>query len=143
MKAKINQVITALLELEAKGCHAVFFESGNGLFRARIFKGEAHEEKILYQRVINPTCEPDRLDELQGFIENLNSHITTVPFPCYKQEFVKGEKSGKWQKCKPSFEVGDNATQSMLIDGSGYYINDPDNGMQYFVDMKQAGITDK
>jgi hypothetical protein len=36
-----------------------------------------------------------------------------------------------------SIKYGDNATQSMLIDGSGYYIDDPDNGMQYFVDMKQ------
>jgi S-adenosylmethionine hydrolase len=24
----------------------------------------------------------------------------------------------------------------MLIDGSGYYISDPDNGLLYFVDMK-------
>jgi hypothetical protein len=103
------------MELEGKGCHAVFFEYGNGLFRARIFRGEAHEEKVLYQRVINPTREPAELDKLQGFIENLDNHITTVPYPCYKREFVKGEKSGQWEKCKSSFEVGDNATQSMLI----------------------------
>jgi hypothetical protein len=143
MKAKINQIITALQELEAKGCHAVFFEYGNGLFRVRIFRGEAHEEKAVYQRVINPTREPAELDTLLGFIENLNNHITTVPFPCHKQEFVKGKKSSEWQKCKPSFEVGDNATQSMLIDGSGYYIDDPENEVQYFVDMKPVNETDK
>jgi hypothetical protein len=67
----------------------------------------------------------------------------TVLFPCHKQEFVKGEKSGQWEKCESSFEVGDNATKSMLIDGSGYYIDDPDNGVQYFVDMKPTGETDK
>ena len=70
-------------------------------------------------------------------------NTTEIQFPCYKQEFVKGKKSGEWQKCKPSFVVGDNATQSMLIDGSGYYINDPDNAVQYFVDMKQENETDK
>jgi hypothetical protein len=31
----------------------------------------------------------------------------------------------------------------MLIDGSGYYIDDPDNGLQYFVDMKQSSETEK
>jgi hypothetical protein len=67
----------------------------------------------------------------------------TVLFPCYKQEFVNGKKSGQWEKCNPSFEVGDNATQSMLIDGSGYYIDDPDNAVQYFADMKQVSEADK
>ncbi len=143
MKAKINQIITALLELEAKGCHAVFFEYGNGLFRARIFRGEAHEEKVLYQRVINPAREPDELDKFQGFIENLKEHIMTIVYPCYKREFIKGEKAGKWEKTGSTIEFGDNATQSMLIDGSGYYIDAPDNAVQYFVDMKQVSETDK
>jgi hypothetical protein len=143
MKTTVNQIFTALAELESKGCHAVFFEYGNGLFRVRIFRGKAHEERAVYQRVINPTCEPAELDTLLDFIKNLDNRITTVPYPCYKQEFVKGKKSGKWEKCKPVFEVGENATQSMLIDGSGYYIDDPDNDMQYFVDMKQVSETDK
>ncbi len=66
-----------------------------------------------------------------------------IQFPCYKREFIQGEKAGEWQKTTSTIEYGDNATQSMLIDGSGYYINDPDNGLQYFVDMKQENKTDK
>jgi hypothetical protein len=58
MKTKIIRIFTALVELEAKGCHTVFFEYGNGLFRVRIFKGEAINEKAVYQRVINPTRKP-------------------------------------------------------------------------------------
>ncbi|GHV16173.1 hypothetical protein FACS1894169_09470 [Bacteroidia bacterium] len=143
MKTKIIQIFTALVELEAKGCHAVFFEYGNGLFRVRIFKGEAINEKVVCQKVINPTREPAGLDELLNFIENLKNHITATVFQCYKREFVKGEKAGKWEKTKSVFEFGDNATSEMLIDGSGYYITDPDNGLQYFIDMKQAGETEK
>jgi hypothetical protein len=113
------------------------------LFRVRIFKGEAINEKVVYQRVINPTREPAGLNELLDFIENLKNHITATVFQCYKREFVKGEKAGKWEKNGSSFEFGDNATSEMLADGSGYYITDPDNGLQYFVDMKQAGEAEK
>jgi hypothetical protein len=70
-------------------------------------------------------------------IKNSNdNHVKTTSFQCYKREFVKGEKAGKWEKTVPVIEFGENATQAMLIDGSGYYIDDPDNGLQYFVDMK-------
>jgi hypothetical protein len=134
MKTKVSQIITALMELETKGCHSVNFEYGNGLFRVRIYK--VASEKIVYERTVNTTEEQARLDELSGFIENLKLHVKTTLHLCYKREFIKGEKSGEWEKTKPAFEFGENAMQSMLIDGSGYYIDDPDNGLQYFVDMK-------
>ncbi|GHU79429.1 hypothetical protein FACS1894145_3560 [Bacteroidia bacterium] len=70
------------------------------MFRVRIFKGEAINEKIVCQRVINPTREPAGLDELLNFIENLKNHITATVFQCYKRDFVKGEKAGKWEKTK-------------------------------------------
>ncbi len=67
----------------------------------------------------------------------------TTLFPCYKREFIKGERAGKWEKTGSTIKYGDNATQSILIDGSGYYIDDPNNAVQYFVDMKQVSETDK
>jgi hypothetical protein len=63
-----------------------------------------------------------------------NVKITT--FRCYQRKFVKGEKPSEWIEILPVIEYGDNATQSMLIDGSGCYIDDPDNDMQYFVDYE-------
>jgi hypothetical protein len=51
-------------------------------------------------------------------------------------------KAGEWEKTKSIIELGDNATESMLEDGSGYYLDDPDNGMQYFVNYKQLSETD-
>jgi hypothetical protein len=71
----------------------------------------------------------------------MNTKVT--PFPCYKRKFIKGVEAGKWKKIDPTIEYGDNATQSMLIDGSGYCIDDPDNDRQYFVDMKPTSETDK
>ena len=139
MEAKINQVITAIMELEAKGCHRVSFEYGNGLFRVRIFRAES--EQVVYEKTVNIIEEQDGLDELYGKIEDMKHHVTKTVFQCYRQEFVTGKRSGKWEKTKPIIEFGENATQSMLIDGSGYYINDPDNGLLYFVDMKQASET--
>jgi hypothetical protein len=70
-------------------------------------------------------------------------NITTTVFQCYKREFTKGVKSGAWEKTRPVIEYGDNAISAMLIDGSGYYIDDPDNGLQYFVDMKQLSEMNK
>jgi hypothetical protein len=68
-------------------------------------------------------------------------NVRITPFQCYKREFVTGEKSGEWTKILPVIQFGDNATSAMLMDGSGYYIDDPDNGMQYFVDMKHSSET--
>ena len=137
----VNQIITALYELEAKGCHRTFFEYGGGLIRVRIFKGET--EKIVYEKTSNLTEEQEALTKVLNCINDIKYHIKTTSFQCYKREFVMGVKSGKWEKTKPVIECGDNATQSMLIDGSGYYIDDPDNGLQYFVDMKQLSETNK
>jgi hypothetical protein len=136
-ETKINPIITALMELEAKGCHRVFFEYGNGLFSIKIFRNEVSRENIVYERTINPEQEQAGLDEVSGFVDNLKLHVKTTSFQCYRRDFVTGEICGEWEKTKPAFEFGDHAMQSMLIDGSGYYIDDPDNGMQYFVDMKQ------
>ncbi|MDR1584112.1 MAG: hypothetical protein LBS55_12825 [Prevotellaceae bacterium] len=135
MKEKINQIITALMDLEAKGCHRIFFEYGNSLFRVRIFRAES--ETVVYEKIINLVQEQDGLDELYGKIEDMKNHIKTTVFQCYRQDYVNGKRSGKWEKTRPVIEFGDNATQSMLIDCSGYYLDDPDNGVLYFVDMKQ------
>jgi hypothetical protein len=128
--------ITALHELEAKGCRSACFEYGNGLFRVRIFRGEIEANTVVYEQTINVIDEPSRLEEAINHIRDLKNHVTEIAFQCYKREFVKGVKSGEWEKTGSSFEFGDNATQSMLTDGSGYYIDDPDNKLQYFVDMK-------
>jgi hypothetical protein len=137
MKTKINQIITALMDLEAKGCHKCFFEYGNGLVSVKIYRDEVNQKSIVYEKTANPV----QLDELLNFIENLKSHVKTTSFQCYRRDFVKGEISGEWEKTKPAFEFGGNAMQSMQIDGSGYFIDDPDNRLQYFVDLKQVNET--
>ncbi len=62
----------------------------------------------------------------------------SVHFPIYKRKFVLGQFVGDWEKIEncQKIEVGDKATQSMLIDGSGYFIDDPENDIQYFVDYE-------
>jgi hypothetical protein len=145
METKINQIIKVLLELETKtkGCYPVFFEYGNGLFTIRIYKGEVSTETIVYERIINPVQEEEKLTELSNSIKNFKNHITTTVFQCYKQVFVKGELSGKWEKTGSVIQFGENATSEMLIDGSGYYITDPENNALYFVDRKQLSETNK
>ena len=133
----INQIITALMELEAKGCHNVFFEYGNGTFRIRIFKGEVSANNVVYEKTVNPTNEQATLEEITKHVDYMKYHIKKTSFMCHRREFIKGQKSGEWEEIKPVFEFGENATQAMVIDGSGYFIDDPDNGLQYFVNMKQ------
>jgi hypothetical protein len=133
----VNQVITALMELETKGCHSVFFEYGNGLFKVRIFKANT----VVFEKTINLIQEQTELEGLYNHIENMKIHIYTTVFQCYKRKFVKGEKLGKWEKTKSSFEFGVNATTAMQIGGLGNFIDDPDNDLQYFVDMKQLSET--
>jgi phosphoribosyl-AMP cyclohydrolase len=58
-------------------------------------------------------------------------------FQCHKRQFIKGEHAGEWQEITPIIEYGDNATSEMLIDGSGYFITDVENQVQYFVNMEQ------
>jgi hypothetical protein len=97
----INQVITALAELEAKGCHRVWFEYGNGLFRVRICKTEADNERVVYE---NTVSEQEHADELLNRIKYMKNHVMKTDFRCYRQEFIKGEKSGKWEETRPCFE---------------------------------------
>ena len=130
----INQIITALIELEAKECHSVFFEYGNSLFKVKI----SCADKILYERTINSKQEQTEINKLSKLIETLIGHIWKTVFQCYKRDFIIGEKSGKWEKVKPTFVYGKNAMYSMLYGSSGYFIDDPDNNLQYFVDYKEV-----
>jgi hypothetical protein len=57
-------------------------------------------------------------------------------FQCYKREFVKGKICSEWKKTGSTFELGNNSTSAMLIDGSDYYLNDSNNSLNYFVYMK-------
>jgi hypothetical protein len=140
MRTKINEVITALLELEAKGCHTVFFEYGDGLFNVRIYRGQAEAGDLMYEDL--NMMEYD-LELLLDFIDNLKKRILTTSFPCYKRQFVKGKRAGKWAKIKPVIEFGEKATTAMRIDGSGYLIDDPENRVQYFVDFNHDSNIDK
>jgi hypothetical protein len=136
----INQVINSLQELEAKGCHKVTFEYGTNLFRVVVFKGEEREENAVLRGYYQKTDER-ALTELLQQIKNLQSKVFSTSYLCYCRAFEKGKTSGEWEKTASSFVFGENAMQSMLIDGSGYYIDDPDNHLQYFVDMKQSSET--
>jgi hypothetical protein len=133
----IQQIITALMELEAKGCHTVFYEYGNGLFRVRIFKGEEKAENIVFERTINTLDEQSKLDEISKHVYNMGLSVINTPFQCYRRDFIVGVKSGEWEKFNHPFEVGENAMQAMTITGSGYFIDDPDNCLQYFVDYER------
>jgi hypothetical protein len=143
MKTKISQIIIALLEIQNKGYFNIAFDYENSLFQVRIYKGKT-DEYPMYQACIDLTTDVEsKLDEAFTIVEVLktmptkdtNSVMITY-FQCYSREFVPGEKSGEWIKIPPVIEYAGNATQLMLIDGSGYYIDDPYNGMQYFVDYK-------
>ena len=138
---RIYSVIEALMELEAKGCHSFFFEYGNGLIRVRILRIETNE--AIYEKTINLTDEQEQLDELSNHVKTLRLSVYKTVFQCYKREFVIDKISGKWEKCKPFFEVSANATLSMQLGGLGNFIDDPDNDLQYFVDMKQLSETEE
>jgi hypothetical protein len=84
------------------------------------------------------TVMKEKINRIITAVMELNLHIRTTAFPCYKRDFVKNGRCGKWEKTGQVIEFGDKATQSMLIDGSGYCIDDPDNGLQYFVDMRHS-----
>ena len=141
METKINQIITALMELEAKECHNTFFEYGNGLLRVRIIKIEP--EKIVCEKTINLKEERKALKKLLKHIIGMRYLIMITPYQCYKRIFIKGIKSGEWEKTKSIIEYGKEATGAKQIDGSGYFIDDPENGLQYFVDMKQISETNE
>jgi len=132
-KKSIHQIINSLMELEAKGCHSTFFEYGNGMFRIRIFKGDASVENTVFEKAIT-NDEQSKLDEIYEHVNNMKYYVTKTSFKCSKREFIKGEKVGEWQEIKPCFEFGKNATSEMVISGTGYFITDPDNNLQYYVD---------
>lgn len=137
----INKIITTLFELEAKGYHSIFFEYENGLFRVRIM--QLATEKIVYERTINTLRELEKVVETLETIKNICLNIWKTPFKCYMREFILGEKVGNWEKTRSIIELGDNATQAMLADDSGYYIDDPDNHLQYFVCYKELSESEK
>jgi hypothetical protein len=136
MKEKINQIITALFELEAKECHLTFFEYGNGLFRVRIIKRDT--EKIVYEKAINIKEERKELKKMLKSVTDMRYGFMKVPYQCYKREFIKGVKSGEWEKTKSVIEYGKNAAAAKQIDGSGCFIDDFENGLQYYIDYKQV-----
>jgi hypothetical protein len=152
MKARVKQIITAMLELQGKGYFDISLDYEGDSFSMRIYRGKLnlHKRPVYYESIDLTTDEAGKPDDILNMIEALKAapakdtnNVMIKPFRCYKREYIKGEKLGEWIKILPIIEYGDNATQSMLIDGSGYYIDDPDNGMQYFVDMKQSSETEK
>jgi hypothetical protein len=151
MKTKVSQIITALLELQGKGYFDISFGYEKDLFQVRIYEGkfDLHKRPVYQENIDLTTDVESKLDEVLNMVEALKAvptkstnNVIVVPFQCYRQEFVNGKKSGEWVKILPIIEYGSNATQSMLIDGSGYYIDDTDNGLQYFVNY-HSNETDK
>ncbi|MDR1181331.1 MAG: hypothetical protein LBL13_05085 [Bacteroidales bacterium] len=144
MKEKVSRIITALLELQGKGYFDISFNCEGHLFQVRIYKGKYDVYKLsVYYASIDLSGEEGKLDGVFNMVEALKSvptkdtnNVMITTLQCYRQEIVEGKKSGNWIKILPIIEYGRNATQSMLIDGSGYYLDDPDNGMLYFVDYE-------
>jgi hypothetical protein len=151
MKTKINQIVTALMELESKGYFHVSFDYEKSKFQLRIFKGKLALDKYpIYHKSLNLDIEESGLNEAFNMVETLKNlnlkstkNIKITMFQCHKRELKNGEVSSEWHKIMPIIEYGDNATSEMLIDGSGYYITDKENDVLYFVDMKQLSETDK
>ena len=141
METKVNQIITALFELEAKECHRTYFEYGNGLFRVRIVHIETR--KAVYEKTVNVLEERKALKKLLKRVTAMNHCIMIFPYQCYRREFIKGEKPGEWEKCKSVIEYGENATAAKLADNSGLTIDDLENGLQYFVNYRQIITTNK
>ena len=135
MNENIHQLIRSLMELEAKGCHSVFFEYGKGAFRVRIFKSEESLERIDYEKTVNINTSQgvEDLEKMTNHVQDMGLYVINTLFQCHRRKFVKGEKAGKWEMIKPPFVIGHNATQEMLIEGSGYYITDSDNNLMYFI----------
>jgi hypothetical protein len=136
----INGIINSLEKLEEKGCHRIFFEYGSNSFTVSIYRGEIKLENTVLKSSFNVENK-QALNELQRLIDNLQIRVCNTVFQCYKRTFEKGVTAGEWEKTVSNFEVGENATQAMLADGRGYYINDPDNRLQYYVDMTKESET--
>jgi hypothetical protein len=147
MKTKVSQIITALLEIQSKGYFHISFNYERNVFQVWIFKGkfDVHKHPVYFASIDMIISNEYKLDEVFNMVETLKAvptkytnDVMITSFQCYRREFVKGEKSGEWIKIPSVIEYGKNATYSMLIDGSGYYLDDPDNGMLYFVDYKKT-----
>jgi hypothetical protein len=144
MRTKINQLISSLLELQSIGYFDISFNCEGNVFQVQIYKGKFDVYKLsVYHKSIDLIGEKGKLDEVFNIVEALKTvptkdtnKVMITTLQCYRQEFVEGKKSGKWIKILPIVEYGNNATQSMLIDGSGYYLNDPDNNRRYFIDYE-------
>jgi hypothetical protein len=144
MRAKVSQIITALLELQSRGYFDISLDYAGNSFSARIYKGRSdlHKRPVYYESIELPD-EESKLDEVFNVVDALkavptkaSNNVMITSFQCYRREFVQGEKSGKWIKILPIIEYGKNATYSRLIYSEGCYINDPDNGMQYYINYK-------
>jgi hypothetical protein len=129
----------------------ISFDYEKDLFQVRVYKGklDLHKHPVYHESINLTTGAESKLNEVCNMVEALKAtpandknNVRITPFKCYRREFVKGEKSGEWIKILPIIEYGDHAMQSMLIDGSEYYIDDPDNGLQYFVNY-HSNETDK
>jgi len=139
METKINQVIKALFELEAKECHRTFFEYGNGLFRVRIVQRES--EKVVYEKQINVAEERKELKKLLKHVTDMIHCVMKVPYQCYRRKFVKGIICDEWEKTNSIIEFGKKATAEKTE--KGFYIDDFENSLQYFVDYSHIIKTNK
>jgi len=139
MERKINQIITALFELEAKECHRTCFEYGNGLFRVRIIG--ITTENVVYEKQINVVEERKELKKLLKHVTDMRYCVMKVPYQCYVREFVKGVKSGEWEKTGSVIEYGKKAIAEKTE--KGFFIDDFENSLQYFVDYSHIIETNK
>jgi len=88
----------------------------------------------------------DKWKTLKQILKQVNKmkfQIMETPFQCYKREFIKDVKSGEWKKTQSIIEYGKKATASKQIDGLGIFIDDFENDLQYYIDMKQLSNMDK
>ena len=97
MKTKVNQIIAALLDLEAKGCHRVFFEYGNDGLCLRIFRGEESVRSISFERTITLSAEQSEVEQLCAYIVKLKHHVKSTRFQRCMRDLIKGVKARKWK----------------------------------------------
>jgi hypothetical protein len=75
MKTKINQIVTALMELESKGYFYVSFDYEKSKFQLRIYKGKLALDKYpIYHKSLNLDIEESGFNEAFNMVETL-THI--------------------------------------------------------------------
>ncbi|MDR3246228.1 MAG: hypothetical protein LBT50_07330 [Prevotellaceae bacterium] len=141
MQTKVNEVINALMQLQNKGYYNVVFEySGDiQLLKVCIYDGK----RVLYGKTVMLENDEKDLNMLIRIVEtikaikdtNTGNYIQTTIFQCHRRELNNGRVAGEWKKILPVLEYGEKAMTAMLIDGSGYYITDKENNVEYHVDM--------